>query len=894
MEFRRTFSAFVAKMACLSCLLSATLSVPLWGQQDANDPVFARLYGFMVNVASYDSNTPQENVYLHLDNNAYFLGETLWFKAYVVRASNLLPTDMSRVLYVELIAPDGGIMQRRKLKVENGQAWGDFDLSKVVRSGFYEVRAYTRVMLNWDASYIFSRVVPVFDTPTEKGIYTSRTTFAHQFNVKERVFYSRKPAPRAEGEQENDSLRLTFYPEGGWLVEGVSSNVAFQLTDAKGRPADLPCRLYTADSVMVGEFRPQHDGRGVFPLVGDVQGGYVSVRRKERSVCFPLPVPRPSGYVMTVDNYSQPGLTSVLLRGSEDRKPELLGLAVTCRGAGVYFDTLRVGPSVQNLRFEHVALRAGVNQLTLFDRSGRVLAERLFYCPAARDGLHLQARFDKEQYDACSPVNLSLELKNSRGKGVQSVFSMAIRDANGELAGRYSSMEEQLLFLSDLKGYIAHPSYYFEADDSLHRRHLDLLLMVQGWRRYEWDELAGRRPFNLKHPIEEGLLVDGRVEERWKKEKAENISLNVIAYTPEGIVMRGDCPLDTAGKFHYMFMDFDGNAHAQYATRRKGKLKRMRVVMNRNFEPPAVEYGPGQDSLIPLPVQWKAPKTRKVQPADTTKRPFIRPASALPEVSVKAKRIKNRLTYDGGEEVGKRYMDRSFNMKEEEERMRDDGYITELITFEGWLLWRFPEFNPIKHKTGEYYIVQIHNNHFLGLFGRKHEDLSERNKRNIELRRKRKNRGKEFSPDEYELSDSRSVFDLYRTVMIVQNPEVYKQFVSAMDLREVGIPVNALDKILCIFTYDKIFDLNMQMKGYQQFNMRGYDIPRACYQPKYGTLDEPTAEDFRRTLYWNPNVRTDRIGRASVEFMTNSRKNVRFHISAQNISARGEILDFEE
>ncbi len=787
MEFRRTFSAFVAKMACLSCLLSATLSVPLWGQQDANDPVFARLYGFMVNVARYDSNTPQENVYLHLDNNAYFLGETLWFKAYVVRASNLLPTDMSRVLYVELIAPDGGIMQRRKLKVENGQAWGDFDLSKVVRSGFYEMRAYTRVMLNWDASYVFSRVVPVFDTPTEKGIYTSRTTFAHQFNVKEKVFYSRKPAPRAEGEQANDSLRLTFYPEGGWLVEGVSSNVAFQLTDAKGRPADLPCRLYTADSVMVGEFRPQHDGRGVFPLVGDVQGGYVSVRRKGRTVCFPLPVPRPSGYVMTVDNYSRPGLTSVLLRGSEDRKPELLGLA-----------------------------------------------------------------------------------------------------------GRYSSMEEQLLFLSDLKGYIAHPSYYFESDDSLHRRHLDLLLMVQGWRRYEWDELAGRRPFNLKHPIEEGLLVDGRVEERWKKEKAENISLNVIAYTPEGIVMRGDCPLDTAGKFHYMFTDFDGNAHAQYATHRKGKRKRMRVVMNRNFEPPAIEYGPGQDSLIPLPARWKAPKTRKVQPTDTTKRPFIRPASALPEVSIKAKRIKNRLTYDGGEEVGKRYMDRSFNMKEEEERMRDDGYITELITFEGWLLWRFPEFNPRTHNIDEFCIVHIHNNHFGAIFGRKPGELSERQRRNIELKRKRKNRGKEFSPDEYNLSDSRSVFDLYRTVMIVQNPEVYKKFVSASKLREAGVPVTALDKVLCIFTYDKIFDLNMQMKGYQQFNMRGYDIPRACYQPKYGTLDEPTAEDFRRTLYWNPNVRTDRIGRASVEFMTNSRKNVRFHISAQSISARGEMLDFEE
>ena len=45
----------------------------------------------------------QEKVYLHLDNNCYYRGEEIWYKAYVVRADNNQYTDMSRLLYVELV-----------------------------------------------------------------------------------------------------------------------------------------------------------------------------------------------------------------------------------------------------------------------------------------------------------------------------------------------------------------------------------------------------------------------------------------------------------------------------------------------------------------------------------------------------------------------------------------------------------------------------------------------------------------------------------------------------------------------------------------------------------------------------------------------------------------------
>lgn len=105
---------------------------------------------------------PQEKVYLHFDNTGYFIGETIWIKAYVVRADTGKPTDLSGVLYVELLNAAGDVVERRKLEVEEGQARGDIRLDKLLPSGFYEVRAYTRYMTKLGDWRMFFARVPHF------------------------------------------------------------------------------------------------------------------------------------------------------------------------------------------------------------------------------------------------------------------------------------------------------------------------------------------------------------------------------------------------------------------------------------------------------------------------------------------------------------------------------------------------------------------------------------------------------------------------------------------------------------------------------------------------------------------------------------------------------------
>ena len=85
----------------------------------------------------------QEKVYIHTDDQCYFVGDTLWYKAYVVRADNLKPTDMSRILYVELLSPDGLLVERQQVIVApDNYSCGQFVLEDSLYSGYYELRAY--------------------------------------------------------------------------------------------------------------------------------------------------------------------------------------------------------------------------------------------------------------------------------------------------------------------------------------------------------------------------------------------------------------------------------------------------------------------------------------------------------------------------------------------------------------------------------------------------------------------------------------------------------------------------------------------------------------------------------------------------------------------------------
>ena len=93
----------------------------------------------------------------------------------------------------------------------------------------------------------------------------------------------------------------------------------------------------------------------------------------------------------------------------------------------------------------------------------------------------------------------------------ETTFSLAVRDTGtDEPTYNNGNLMTDLLLSSELRGFIAYPAYYFEKDDAEHRDRLDLLMMVQGWRKYQWKELADTAR-HMRYEPEKTMTVSGDV-----------------------------------------------------------------------------------------------------------------------------------------------------------------------------------------------------------------------------------------------------------------------------------------------------------------------------------------------------------------------------------------------
>ena len=307
--------------------LSLILVIHVYGQDIGGE--VKKISPFIQALQEFSKNIPHEKVYLHFDNTGYYQGDRIWFKAYVVSSGQPQLSSLSKTLYVELLNPGGEIVDKRILSIENGQCHGDFTLDRLpFYSGFYEVRAYTKYMLNFGDDVIFSRLLPVFDKPKEDG----------NFEEKNMLKYTRwgigdYPMKRERPEREK-KVNLRFFPEGGNLIQGVVSRVAFEATDEIGNPIEVTGVVMDGAKQELCQFASQHEGRGVFTYTptNDRRKSIAEVSYAGKKYQFDLPACLPQGVVMEVDNLSHPDSIAITLRKNSSTSPEILGIAVLSGG----------------------------------------------------------------------------------------------------------------------------------------------------------------------------------------------------------------------------------------------------------------------------------------------------------------------------------------------------------------------------------------------------------------------------------------------------------------------------------------------------------------------------------------------------------------------------------
>ena len=283
-----------------------------------------RILSYIQKAMNFNKVVPQEKVYLHFDNMGYFENETLWFKAYVTRTDNGHPSDLSKVLYVELLNPTGDVLQTLKYPIDSlGQSHGEMKLDTILGSGLYEVRAYTRYMTNWGTNAVFSRVIPIFKKPKTEGDYSDLTIATIPYH--NRLPNRREPLDslyvRAAGEGiYTDDLMKTisvqFYPEGGDLIVGKKCRVAMLAVDDNGHPYEGEGFVMNGAGDVLTSVKTDTLGRGVFELVPDTGKLTFQMRNLKKSTrrsvqYFTLPEAKRDGCTLSVDAVSEQMLATL-------------------------------------------------------------------------------------------------------------------------------------------------------------------------------------------------------------------------------------------------------------------------------------------------------------------------------------------------------------------------------------------------------------------------------------------------------------------------------------------------------------------------------------------------------------------------------------------------------
>jgi len=835
----------------LFCILLLTYVVSsLHAQSEETN----RILSYLQKAMNFNKVVPQEKVYLHFDNMGYFENETLWFKAYVTRTDNGHPSDLSKVLYVELLNPTGDVLQTLKYPIDSlGMSHGEMKLDTILGSGLYEVRAYTRYMTNWGTNAVFSRVIPVFKTPKQEGDYSDLTIVPIPYH--QRLPNRREPMDTLYVKVVDDGLythdlnktiSVNFYPEGGDLIVGKRCRVAMLAVDDNGNPHKGNGFVMNEKGDVLASVQTDTLGRGCFELVPDTGKLTFQMRNLKKSErgnvqYFSLPQAKTEGCTLCLDAVSDQMLAT--LQCTDGICGNMLGYVLMHNGNIIRCDTIKAVPLLE-IELDRKTMPEGVNQLTVFDSWGRIMAERLFFiCPKPNKADSIQVVAKTERLKPCGKVEMELHTYPNAN------LSFSAIDAHTMTNGKQGNMKTWMLLSSDVRGYIHNVDYYFEADDKKHRQDADLLMLTQGWRRYDWRLMSERYTFRKAQPIEDQFYLNGKLREYRKRNPVSNVKLYVSLYNKQGQSLLGNAVTDSLGNYAFKMPFVDGEWKMFiYTTRdmKKGeKRKTYYVGIDRQFSPSPKYLTPLETEIL-HPLKPNAFVRNPFAELDEEDEfiPITEKNHVLNNVTVKAKR--RYFTNDDwrwkNEAYGKQYASLYYNADRELDNILDRG--EPVPTIVGFIMGKLKtELDEYGYKTRDMdrQIYYIYDND--------------------------EGRGVGF------LDEAKSIYIVFNEQMspslgrwdIIQHPK----------------------HNIYVYIYSHRIFSSESNKGLRRTYFQGFNQASTFKTEDYNVI--PPMADFRRTIWWQPDITTDAQGKAKVEFFNNSTCE-EMYISVEGMTSDGKIL----
>jgi len=421
----------------------------------------------------------QEKIYVHTDREFYVTGETLWFKAYNVDAILNKPSDVSKVLYVEMIDDKNTPALQTKVAIASGSGSGSFYIPASMGSGNYTFRAYTQWMNNSSPELFFSKSISIVN-PFLKPELSKSIPAANVF--------------------------VDFFPEGGNLVAGLKSTVAFKVRDERGRGIDCSGSIMTSAGDTAAIFKSEKFGIGKFSFTPQAGTQYTArlIDPKNTVSLHALPVVNAKGYVMTVRDTSDQYLRVEVAYAPRKSEVSYIYLLAHTRQIVAYAQMLPILGNTVVFQIEKTKLGPGISHITLFDGDLKPVCERLYFQDPEQLGLRIET--DQTQYGirrrVKASVNSSLKEPSDLSVSVFKIDSLSPFQSEDILNYFWLS--------SDLTGEVESPHYYF-SNDAGRQKAMDNLMLTHGWRRFKWQDALEKKPVIDFIPEYRGHVIHARV-----------------------------------------------------------------------------------------------------------------------------------------------------------------------------------------------------------------------------------------------------------------------------------------------------------------------------------------------------------------------------------------------
>ncbi|WP_028887846.1 hypothetical protein [Tenacibaculum ovolyticum] len=416
----------------------------------------------------YFENT-REIPYLHLNKTSFLKGEEIWFQSYVIEQNSgkLHPTTSN--LYVSIFNQLGEMKDQHLIHIKNGIGKGNIYIDSTFKDETYFIKASTNWMKNF----------------SEDNSYIQKIKIIYPIKKEKKTIFS-----------ENSNFEFQLFPEGGHIIANTNNTIGILIKDSKNKGIKIKKGLIKNNlGEIISEFENNNLGMGVKKIFipEDETITFEATLANNYIIKTKTSVPEKKGITINSETLDKTFKLNIITNSNTLETLNLKKYRIlvhNTRNYKNYFFTFNKKTKIYTLILDKQELSKGIHIITVFNEKNIPILERLIY-----------NKFDKSSINnlkisALKPMNDSTVIRISNNSSDKLYLSASFLPNVTKSYKPLNNIYSKTILLPYLKGNVEKPKYYFNKKNKNRLKDLDLLLLTQGWSKYEWSNLFNKPPSN--------------------------------------------------------------------------------------------------------------------------------------------------------------------------------------------------------------------------------------------------------------------------------------------------------------------------------------------------------------------------------------------------------------